>query len=63
MEDDADVESIEEVDQDNMSITEQLELVNFYLRHTYNYCVYCGTVYNDEEDLKGECPGPNRQDH
>lgn len=46
-----------------MTITEQLEIVNFYLRRTYYYCVYCGTVYEDNEDLDGECPGPNRQDH
>lgn len=46
-----------------MSITEQLEILNFYLRRTYNYCVYCGTVYNDGEDLERECPGSNRQDH
>lgn len=46
-----------------MTITEQLEILNFYLRRTYNYCVYCGTVYNDEKDLEGECPGSNRQDH
>jgi len=46
-----------------MSITEQLQIINIYLRRTYNYCVYCGTVYDDERDLEGECPGPNRQDH
>lgn len=46
-----------------MSITEQLELLLIYLRRTYNYCIYCGTVYNDKQDLEGECPGPNRQDH
>lgn len=64
VEDDADEESIKEPEeQDNMSITEQLQLVHIYLRRTYNYCVYCGTVYDDEQDLEGECPGPNRQDH
>jgi len=57
------IEEPEKFEQDNMSITEQLELVNVYLRRTYNYCIYCGTVYNDENDLLGECPGPNRQDH
>ncbi|XP_026823187.1 G patch domain-containing protein 11 [Rhopalosiphum maidis] len=52
----------EEVE-DLMSLNEQLEILNFYLRHTYNYCVYCGIVFNDESDLMEECPGPNRQDH
>lgn len=57
------VELEQEKVEDNMTIAEQLEIVNFYLRRTYNYCVYCGTVYDDERDLNEECPGPNRQDH
>jgi len=63
-------EEVPEVDEDeqveeelNISLNEQLEILNFYLRHTYNYCVYCGTVYEDVSDLMEECPGPNRQDH
>ncbi|VVC28988.1 G-patch domain,Domain of unknown function DUF4187 [Cinara cedri] len=56
-------EEMEEHKEENiMSITEQFKILNFYLRRTYNYCVYCGTVYNDQNDLE-ECPGPNRQDH
>jgi len=57
---DADEPTEEEL---NISLNEQLEILNFYLRCTYNYCVYCGTVYEDESDLMEECPGPNRQDH
>ncbi|XP_027841330.2 G patch domain-containing protein 11-like [Aphis gossypii] len=56
-------EEEEEEDEDVISINEQLEILNFYLRQTYNYCVYCGTVYDDETDMMEECPGPNRQDH
>ncbi|XP_050439341.1 G patch domain-containing protein 11 [Adelges cooleyi] len=52
-----------EVVEENMSIAEQLEIVKYYLRKTYKYCVYCGTVYDNEEDLDNECPGPSRQDH
>lgn len=65
--DNVDEESVEESEDHEeaniMSITEQLNIVNYYLRRTYNYCVYCGTVYEDEEDLNRECPGSNRQDH
>ncbi|XP_025192952.1 G patch domain-containing protein 11 isoform X2 [Melanaphis sacchari] len=53
----------EEDEEDVIPINEQLKILNFYLRHTYNYCVYCGTVYDDETDLMEGCPGPNRQDH
>ncbi|XP_060875118.1 G patch domain-containing protein 11 isoform X2 [Metopolophium dirhodum] len=60
-EDDADEPEEEELN--IISLNEQLEILNFYLRRTYNYCVYCGTVYEDESDLMEECPGPNRQDH
>ncbi|XP_050523682.1 G patch domain-containing protein 11 isoform X2 [Daktulosphaira vitifoliae] len=57
-------EIVEEIDiEDKMSVSEQLEIVNVYLRKTYNYCVYCGTVYNNDDDLTNECPGPKRQDH
>ncbi|KAL4084916.1 hypothetical protein QTP88_027784 [Uroleucon formosanum] len=64
-------EEVPEVDPDKSdeeelnitSLNEQLEILNFYLRCTYNYCVYCGTVYENETDLMEECPGPNRQDH
>jgi len=53
----------EEDEEDVIPINGQLEILNFYLRQTYNYCVYCGIVYDDETDLMEECPGPNRQDH
>ncbi|KAE9544456.1 hypothetical protein AGLY_001635 [Aphis glycines] len=56
-------EEEEEDEEDVISINEQLEILNFYLRQTHNYCVYCGTVYDDETDMMEECPGPNRQDH
>lgn len=61
--DDVEEQSIEECEEETMSITEQLQIIIFYLRRTYNYCVYCGTVYDDQNDLEGECTGPTRQDH
>lgn len=43
---------------------DQNRLVNilFYLRHRYNYCLYCGCAYTDAQD-KEKCPGPLEQDH
>lgn len=56
------IEVTEKSDEDNMTITEQFKILNFYLRRAYNYCNYCGIVYDDQKDLQ-ECPGPDRQDH
>ncbi|XP_071547481.1 G patch domain-containing protein 11-like [Panulirus ornatus] len=42
---------------------EQLNILTDYLRSTYMYCIWCCTVYDDERDLKQNCPGPTRADH
>ncbi|KAE9544210.1 hypothetical protein AGLY_001389 [Aphis glycines] len=46
-----------------LSINDQLEIVNYYLGQTYNYCVYCGTMYDSKTDYKNKCPGQYRIDH
>ncbi|CAH1726390.1 unnamed protein product [Aphis gossypii] len=56
-------EEEEDEDEDFLSIDEQLEILNIYLRRTYYYCVYCVTVYDDETDLMEKCPGLYRQHH
>lgn len=41
-------EETEEYEENKIiSMTEQFKMLNFYLRQTYNYCVYWGTVYNN----------------
>lgn len=42
---------------------EQLNILTAYLRSNYFYCIWCGTVHDDERDLKQNCPGPTRADH
>jgi len=42
---------------------EQLEMLTLYLRRTYFYCIWCGTQYEDDDDLQKECPGSTRNDH
>lgn len=42
---------------------EQLNILTAYLRSQYLYCLWCGTVFDDERDLKLNCPGPTREDH
>ncbi|KAI8899103.1 hypothetical protein BC833DRAFT_619723 [Globomyces pollinis-pini] len=53
----------EENEFENKSIYEQFELVNDYIRSKYYYCIWCGIVYNDNRDLKDNCPGDSRDDH
>ncbi|CAL1702242.1 unnamed protein product [Somion occarium] len=42
---------------------DRLTLVLEYLRRRYAYCFWCGTEYNDQEDLENNCPGPDEEDH
>jgi len=42
---------------------DRLTLVLTYLREKYAYCFWCGTKYENNEDLESHCPGPNEDDH
>ncbi|KIY49526.1 RNA-binding domain-containing protein [Fistulina hepatica ATCC 64428] len=42
---------------------DRLSLVLAYLRTRYAYCLYCGTQYDNEADMKENCPGPEEDDH
>jgi len=44
-------------------ILENFLILNEYLLVNYFYCFFCGTRYDDEEDLKNNCPGPLGDDH
>lgn len=46
-----------------LSAKDRLELVLDYLRRRYAYCFWCGTQYNDEEDMETNCPGPDEESH
>jgi len=56
-------EEEEEEKEDVLSIGEKLETLIHYLRQTYNFCVYCGTIYTDKTNMLEECPGAYRQSH
>ena len=54
----------------NMQLTDtvvqardRLELVLDYLRGKYAYCFWCGTQYDDQDDLEKSCPGPDEESH
>ena len=42
---------------------DRLTRVLQYLREKYYYCFWCGTQYNDKEDLDGNCPGEDEEAH
>ncbi|XP_077287540.1 G patch domain-containing protein 11 isoform X2 [Arctopsyche grandis] len=42
---------------------EQLRLLTSYLRKCYHYCTWCGTKFEDGDDLSNNCPGSSRDDH
>ncbi|XP_047459356.1 G patch domain-containing protein 11 [Mugil cephalus] len=42
---------------------DKLQILTSYLRGVHFYCIWCGTTYNDEEDLCSNCPGDTAADH
>ncbi|XP_028983634.1 G patch domain-containing protein 11 [Betta splendens] len=55
----------EEEDEDFVELTsfDKLQILTSYLRGVHFYCIWCGTTYNDEEDLCSNCPGDTAADH
>lgn len=54
----------EEPDEDlELSSIEQLEILTDYLRKKHLYCVWCGTAFEDSEDIKTNCPGNTAELH
>ncbi|KAL5008229.1 hypothetical protein ScPMuIL_013810 [Solemya velum] len=42
---------------------EKLDILTEYLRTRHVYCVWCGTAYQDEQDLQSNCPGSTAEAH
>ena len=59
----ADAEQQPEEDAVPFSPADQLELLTDYLRRTHFYCIWCGCAYDDERDIRENCPGNTRDDH
>ncbi|XP_034408001.1 G patch domain-containing protein 11 isoform X2 [Cyclopterus lumpus] len=58
-------EEEEEEEQEIVELTsfDKLQIITSYLRGIHFYCIWCGTTYNDEEDLCSNCPGDTAADH
>ncbi|XP_018595587.2 G patch domain-containing protein 11 isoform X1 [Scleropages formosus] len=63
--DDDDDDSAEEEDDEQLQLSslEKLHILTSYLRGEHLYCIWCGTTYNNEEDLHSNCPGDTAADH
>ncbi|KAH8106211.1 hypothetical protein BXZ70DRAFT_918637 [Cristinia sonorae] len=46
-----------------LSAKDRLSLVLDYLRDRYMYCFWCGTQYDNLEDIDTNCPGREEEDH
>ncbi|XP_055981664.1 G patch domain-containing protein 11-like [Sorex fumeus] len=53
----------DEIPSDELSVLEKLRLLTGYLREEHLYCIWCGTAYENQEDLSSNCPGPTSADH
>ncbi|XP_044597821.1 G patch domain-containing protein 11 isoform X1 [Cotesia glomerata] len=53
----------EDDDTNEIPAAEKLQIINKYLRDKYFYCIWCGTDFNDGDDLADNCPGDTRSDH
>ncbi|VDI81820.1 Hypothetical predicted protein [Mytilus galloprovincialis] len=62
-EDDDDNEEEEEEEEDFLTNQEKLEALTAYLRTIHLYCIWCGTKFEDEDDLTTNCPGDTADAH
>ncbi|CAL7944663.1 unnamed protein product [Xylocopa violacea] len=60
--DESDSES-EKEDDDSLPIDEKLEILTKYLREKHFYCIWCGVAFQNEDDVRDNCPGSTRNDH
>ncbi|KAL6486792.1 hypothetical protein MHYP_G00034180 [Metynnis hypsauchen] len=63
IEEESSSEGDEDEDEEELTPLDKLQYVTSYLRGVHFYCIWCGTAYNDEEDLSSNCPGDTAADH
>lgn len=64
-EEEDDEEDEEEVDDswEEYTVSEKVEIITHFLRNTHLYCIWCGTVFDDDKDMRENCPGPSKEEH
>jgi len=58
-----DKEEAEEEKEEELEPSEKLVHLTMYLRRTHHYCIWCGTKFDDDQDMADNCPGDTAQDH
>ncbi|XP_072265342.1 G patch domain-containing protein 11 [Pyxicephalus adspersus] len=59
-----DVETDEDEEKyEELSTPDKLQILTSYMRGKHFYCIWCGTAYQDEEDMNSNCPGNTSEDH
>lgn len=61
--DESDDTTDSEEDDEILPINEKLDILTKYLREKHFYCIWCGTTFQNTEDLRDNCPGNTRDDH
>ncbi|XP_029048132.1 G patch domain-containing protein 11 [Osmia bicornis bicornis] len=61
--DESDDTDSEEDDEETLPVNEKLDILTKYLREKHFYCIWCGTTFQNTEDLRDNCPGNTRDDH
>lgn len=56
-------EDEDEVKEQELSTLDKLQILTSYLRGQHLYCIWCGTAFQDEEDIQSNCPGDTSEDH
>lgn len=63
VEEEEDDDEDEEEEEDFLTNQEKLEALTAYLRTIHLYCIWCGTKFEDEDDLSTNCPGDTADAH
>lgn len=61
--DDKDDDDEPEETDDEPEPFEKLVSLTMYLRKTHQYCIWCGTKFDDDQDIADNCPGETAEDH
>lgn len=51
------------LDSCSLNAVDKLEVLTLYLRTKHKYCIWCGTKYEDKDDLMKNCPGNTAEAH
>ncbi|XP_018118512.1 G patch domain-containing protein 11 [Xenopus laevis] len=62
-EEDDETEEDEDLVKEELSTLEKLQILTSYLRGKHLFCIWCGTTYQDEDDMESNCPGDTADDH